>query len=193
MTKDQTLPNEHRARLGQTAHLGLDRILQHQGFSDSAIDALLDFDAEMFRWRNLQNKSEFTAILLQQLDADLEHGVFLGFLAVSRLIHGLDDPARPPTIGDVAACLRLDPSRASRIVSELIDKGYVRRTADQADGRRSVLTITPKGDDLMLRFRDVKWKALSAMFNSWSDSDIADFARLIRKYVDGLTGLANPG
>ena len=189
MTQDQTLTNKHRARLGQTAHLGLERILQHQGFSETAVDALLDFDAEMFRWRGLQNKSEFTAILLQQLDADIEHGVFLGFLAVSRLTHGIEDSARAPTIGDVAACLRLDPSRASRIVSELIEKGYLRRAADQADGRRSVLTITPKGEDLTIRFRDAKWKALSTLFNSWSDGEITDFARLLRKYVDGLAAL----
>jgi DNA-binding MarR family transcriptional regulator len=191
MDNDQTTPNTHRVRLGQTAHLGLDRILQHQGFSEPAIEALLDFDAQMFRWRSLQNKAEFTAILLQHLNVDIEHGVFLGFLAISRLTHGVDDDAhaRAPTIGDVAACLKLDPSRASRIVAELIDKGFVRRDADQADGRRSVLTMTDKGDDLILRFRDAKWKALSTLFNTWSDSEIKDLAKLLRKYLDGIADL----
>jgi DNA-binding MarR family transcriptional regulator len=189
MNTDKPPQNPHRVRLGQSAHLGLDRILQHQGFSDSSIEALLDFDAQMFRWRSLQNKAEFTAILLQRLDVDIEHGVFLGFLAISRLTHGVEQDAQAPTIGDVAACLRLDPSRASRIVAELIDKGYIRREADQADGRRSVLTMTAKGDELILRFRDAKWKALSTLFNSWSDSEIKDFAQLMGKYLDGIAGL----
>ena len=181
-----------RATLEPHVHRGLDQILAAQGFSPDAVAGLLEFDAQMFRWRTMQNKGEFMAVLLSSMEVDLELGPLLGLLAVSRLTIGLEaKPAAPPTIGDVADEMKIDPSRASRIVAELVEKGYLRREADQSDGRRSVLVLTDAGAAVMGAFRQAKWRALAALFNDWSDADIQTFSSLMARYLDGMTKLTS--
>ena len=46
------------------------------------------------------------------------------------------------TVGAIAEILRIDPSRASRIVAEMVTRGVLRRKASQADARRIVVAIT---------------------------------------------------
>jgi DNA-binding MarR family transcriptional regulator len=46
---------------------------------------------------------------------------------------------------DLAARTGLDPSTVSRAVAGLVSQGLVERRADPADGRASVLAVTPAG------------------------------------------------
>ena len=39
----------------------------------------------------------------------------------------------------------VSPTRASRLVQELVDAGYLQRGADQGDGRKSLISFTNKG------------------------------------------------
>ena len=39
----------------------------------------------------------------------------------------------------------VSPTRASRLVQELVDDGYLQRGADQADGRKSLISFTSEG------------------------------------------------
>lgn len=179
-----------RAKLADHVHFGLEKILHEQGFSEIAAQALLDFDAEMFRWRGMQSRGEFISLLLTEADAGIEPAGFMALSAVSRRMLGIDGaPPRPPTVGEVAEDMNLDPSRASRIISDLVDKGMLLRAADQADGRRSVLALQPKGIAVMEKFRDAKWRMLSKLFNTWRDDEISAFSVLLRKYLDGLSTL----
>lgn len=61
-------------------------------------------------------------------------------LSVLRQIgHGRDLPSL------VARALRLDPGRVTRITDNLVNLGYVSRSEDQVDRRRSRLELTPPG------------------------------------------------
>ncbi|MFI5805799.1 MarR family winged helix-turn-helix transcriptional regulator [Streptomyces sp. NPDC051561] len=100
-----------------------------------------------------------------------------------------DAPAAPDaapreiTVGGVAAHLGVDPSVASRMVSDCIAAGYLIRAASQQDGRRTVLRLSPEGRNLMARFRRHQRDAFEYITASWSEHDRLEFARLMLRYV----------
>jgi DNA-binding MarR family transcriptional regulator len=93
------------------------------------------------------------------------------------------------TVGMVAEVLGTDPSVASRMVSDNIKAGYLKRAASQEDGRRTVLELTPEGRELMARFRRFQREAFEYITADWPERDRLEFARLMLKYVDALAGL----
>jgi DNA-binding MarR family transcriptional regulator len=95
------------------------------------------------------------------------------------------------TVGMVAELLGVDPSVGSRMVSDNIKAGYLRRAASQQDGRRTVLELTPEGTELMARFRRHQREAFEYITADWSQRDRLEFARLMLKYVDALSELHN--
>ena len=53
------------------------------------------------------------------------------------------------TIGDLAEQLDRSPSATSRLVSELVGRGYVERREEVADRRQHVLALTPPGNAVL--------------------------------------------
>lgn len=164
--------------------------LAQSGFSETAKQALLDLDAAMFQWHRKLAKGELTGRLLAETDLDLEPALFQGLMAVKRITHGVGrETAQEPTVGLLAEEMSIDPSRASRIASELIARGYVERAAAQDDGRKSVLLITRKGNAAFEAVRDLRWTHMVEMFSDWSETDIARFSELFGRYVAGVLGV----
>ncbi|WP_067692080.1 MarR family winged helix-turn-helix transcriptional regulator [Nocardia jejuensis] len=97
------------------------------------------------------------------------------------------------TVGMLAEFLGVDPSVASRMVSDNIKAGYLIRAASQEDGRRTVLQLSPEGVDLMARYRKHQRDAYDYITAEWPDQDRLEFARLMIKYVDSLEGLKDRG
>ncbi|MFE7351716.1 MarR family winged helix-turn-helix transcriptional regulator [Streptomyces sp. NPDC057543] len=93
------------------------------------------------------------------------------------------------TVGAVAELLGVDPSVASRMVSDNIKAGYLVRAASQQDGRRTVLRLGPEGTELMSRLRRHQREAFDYITDDWADEDRLEFARLMLKYVDSLARL----
>lgn len=65
-----------------------------------------------------------------------------------------------------ASALLLAPSM-TRILRELVERGYVQREADAADGRRTIVMITPEGRDLVQRTSGETLKLLTAYIGSF--------------------------
>ena len=93
------------------------------------------------------------------------------------------------TVGVVADRLGVDPSVASRMVSDCISAGYLRRSASQSDGRRTILELTDDGEAMLERFRRHQRAAFEHITEEWSKRDRLEFARLLIKYVDTLATL----
>jgi DNA-binding MarR family transcriptional regulator len=89
-------------------------------------------------------------------------------------------------VGLLAEELDIDPSRASRIASDLIARGYVRREAAQDDGRKSILVLTDAAWAVLGQMREQKWSKMSALFEGWSEDEILAFSRLFLRYIDGI-------
>lgn len=93
------------------------------------------------------------------------------------------------TVGAVARHLGVDPSVASRMVSDNISAGYLVRAASQQDGRRTVLHLSPEGRELMARFARHQRSAFECITADWPERERLEFARLMLKYVDSQDAL----
>lgn len=100
--------------------------------------------------------------------------------------------AREVTVGAVGSHLGVDPSVASRMVSDCISAGYLVRAASQRDGRRTVLHLSPEGEELMVRFRRHQRSAYEYVTADWSERDRLELARLMVKYVAAQEALRRP-
>lgn len=160
--------------------------LARQGFDPAAIPALLDFDRANFRWRRQTARGDMLKAILRQRRLGLDVTQFQGLTAVVRIQCGAGRPAAGATVGLVAEEMGVDPSRASRIVGELVARGFLRREAAQDDARRSVLSLTAAGRDELGAFQTAKWQMLARVLRDWPAAQVADFARMIDLYTRGV-------
>lgn len=110
-------------------------------------------------------------------------------LVLNIVLEAEQGDGREITVGAVAEYLAVDPSVASRMVSDSISAGYLVRAASQQDGRRTILHLSPEGRDMMDRFRRHQRAAFEYVTADWSERDRLDFARLMLKYVDSQNAL----
>lgn len=163
------------------------KTLMEQGFSPAASEALLDVDAELFHMMRSMVKGELPAQLMREIGTELELAQFQALTAVLRIQSGMArQDSREATIGHVAAEMNVDPSRASRLVAELIAQGYLSREVSQEDARRSVLEPLPKAQKLLADFRDMKWQKMMQVFQGWTEAEILDFSRLFLCFREGM-------
>jgi DNA-binding MarR family transcriptional regulator len=104
-------------------------------------------------------------------------------LVLNIVQEGEDGDDREITVGEVAERLTIDPSVASRMVSDCIAAGYLFRAASQRDGRRTVLRLTPEGQTMLASFRRHQRSAYERITRDWPESERLEFARLLIKYV----------
>jgi len=97
------------------------------------------------------------------------------------------------TIGLVAEKMCMDPSRASRVVAQLVDQGILRRDVSQADARRAVIVLTGKGQAILKEKRRVKLEMLERILSGWTEDEVTQFADLYARFVDEFEKLALPG
>ena len=94
---------------------------------------------------------------------------------------------------ELAAECALDPSTISRAVAALVRAGLVQRTADPADGRASVLELTPLGrrklTDVVRSYDDLLADAL----RDWTAPELTALAGLFQRFShDLITRVQNP-
>jgi DNA-binding MarR family transcriptional regulator len=79
-----------------------------------------------------------------RVDQELREKHRLSFSATEILCRLHDD--EPQSVRALADQLvSVSPTRASRLVQELVDAGHLQRGADQGDGRKSLISFTPEG------------------------------------------------
>ncbi|MFD4173226.1 MULTISPECIES: MarR family winged helix-turn-helix transcriptional regulator [Streptomyces] len=93
------------------------------------------------------------------------------------------------TVGVVGERLAVDPSVASRMVSDCISAGYLIRAASQQDGRRTILQLTDEGHRTLARFRSHQRSAYERITQDWPERERLEFARLLIKYVESVAEL----
>lgn len=97
------------------------------------------------------------------------------------------------SVGDIAECLGVDPSRASRMVAAAIRAGDVVRVASQADGRRIGLALTEQGRSLAGVTHTVRRQAFADRMRDWTTSERREFARLLERFTQQRPADSDPG
>jgi len=180
-SKDSGFKNDPRIQNG------IPDFLKEKGFSAEATDALLQFDVANFQWRRMWEREEFRGKVLNDLSETLEPALLQGLISVARIQGGIGRPEPMlPTVGLVAEMMQVDPSRASRIVADIVSRGYVERGVAQDDARKAVLMVTTKGYGFLNEFMRSKWSLMVQAFEGWTEADIETFSTLFQRYVRSI-------
>ncbi len=101
------------------------------------------------------------------------------------LLRRIDD-AGPSSLGELARLTHMDPAAAGRQVRQLEEEGLVRRSPSAADGRVTVVELTPRGRAVSRRITRVRDQHMADVLTQWSSRDRAELARLLARFVDDL-------
>lgn len=86
---------------------------------------------------------------------------------------------------DLGARVVLSRTRVSRLVAELEDEGLVVRRPDPSDGRATLATITPAGEDAFRRAAPVYLAGIERHFNRHlSPAQRRSIARALQRVLD---------
>ena len=88
--------------------------------------------------------------------------------------------------GALAELVHADPSTVSRHVTQLVERGLVRRVADETDGRATRLVLTDAGNAELEQMRTDREARLRQVIADWSDDDVATFTALFDRLLDGI-------
>ena len=94
------------------------------------------------------------------------------------------------TMTAICEPLGLPRSSMTSITDRLVEQGLVRRGTLAADRRAVSATITPAGDELIRTVEAERIAELTAILNGLTDDDLAEFARLLARLIDGMTRFA---
>jgi DNA-binding MarR family transcriptional regulator len=121
------------------------------------------------------------ASITDRIERDLQeqHGISFSATEILCRLHD-DEPQSVRSLAD--QLVSVSPTRASRLVQELVDAGHLRRGADQADGRKSLISFTREGrrysEQVARTFEDA---ILRYFIEPLDDEDIAAIARIWEK------------
>lgn len=81
----------------------------------------------------------------------------------------------------IAKYLDVSNSAITQLVEPLLDKGLVLRQVDPKDRRSAKLTLSPKGKDLLKKFKKQKTEGLRTALNGLNSNDLTHFTRICQK------------
>ncbi|MCM2291844.1 MarR family transcriptional regulator [Allorhizobium sp. BGMRC 0089] len=134
----------------------------------------------MGRLRLLMGRRFMSRIALQRLGDG--HGLELSHHDTIKIVARLE-PYQEVTVGAVAEQMRIDPSRASRVIADLVRNGMLKREASQEDARRTVVKMTDQAKNLMAHFEAVRHEALGQTLEGWSDEELSLFASQFDRFI----------
>jgi DNA-binding MarR family transcriptional regulator len=118
------------------------------------------------------------ASVTDRIDRDLQeqHGISFSATEILCRLHD-EEPQSVRALAD--RLISVSPTRASRLVQEFVDAGYLQRGADQGDGRKSLISFTPAGrsysEEVARTFEDA---ILRYFIEPLDDEDLAAIARV---------------
>lgn len=170
-----------------TKHDHIETLLGGLGTDPAVIDAVKRVDAVFQRWRRQMTKRELGRLAIEKLNLPIDLSQLDVLFAIAAPAHEFDAPGDAETmVATVAERLSIDPSRASRIVSDMVSAGYARRAVSQADARRTIVELTDAGWAMVRAVQSYKWMLLSEFFAGWTREDIATFVPLLERHSNWL-------
>jgi DNA-binding MarR family transcriptional regulator len=161
----------------------LKRQLIEAGIGEDQSRSALELDTIMQHWRRRVVKRELGQRALADLDLDLDIHLLDALMIVwAPESEPAETAEREVMVATVATRLGIDPSRASRLTSELIRQGLVRRAVSQEDARRAVLELTEDGLRIARAVHHYKLLILGNFLKGWTDEELAAFIPLLERF-----------
>lgn len=132
-------------------------------------EALLDLTGVL-------NRPQPDAALIRRAGVRLDRALFPVLMRVAR--------RGPLRIGELAELCGRNYTTVSRQIGKLEELGLVQRRDHGSDARITEALITAKGRAMTLSLDGAREKIMSALLADWSQRDVAELARLLRKLAD---------
>ena len=128
-------------------------------------------DLLFFAYRDFTNAAD---VILEELGLGRAH---------HRALHFID---RNPgmTVSDLLAILRITKQSLARVLSALMEQGYVGQTTGAKDRRQRLLTLTDKGKALERRLFERQRERLAAAFRVAGPAAVDGFRAVMREIMD---------
>ena len=139
----------------------------------------------MTRMRILVGRRVVSRMAVQKMDTVLD----LGDTDVLKAVKWIAEEDEV-TVGAIAEMMRIDPSRGSRLVSDLVRKGMLRRAVSQKDARRTVVELTDQATAYFEKADQAKREIVQEITKDWSEDDIARFGEMFARFVAEFENIA---
>jgi DNA-binding MarR family transcriptional regulator len=153
------------------------------GLSEAAAKAVAAIDAVMSKVRRSIQRRDFGRLLLARIDPSLEVSHLDAIIAIAHNPVAGATPQDEVTVGIIAERLGIDPSRASRISADIVERGYAFRVASQLDARRICLKLTARGERFVTAVRQTKWRIFAGSLAQWDERELVTFAALLERFA----------
>lgn len=141
-------------------------------------------DTEQATWRAFLATSELLYAALDrqlQRDAGMTHGTYVVLAMLS------EAPGRSLRMSELAVRANSTPSRLSHAVARMEDRGWVRRSRSDADGRGTVAELTDAGWEVLVRTAPGHVEAVrAALFDRLTPAQVTALRTVCDAVLDGL-------
>ena len=111
------------------------------------------------------------------------------FLALAMLLSCEDGQLNPCDLSDALIASR---TNVTRMTDELVNAGWIDRQTSEEDRRRVNLSLTDAGRALVLKVLPTVWKLVGRQWADFSQDEVTEFSRLLRKMLASLDQLREP-
>ncbi|MEA2684558.1 MAG: hypothetical protein QOK05_2886 [Chloroflexota bacterium] len=101
--------------------------------------------------------------------------------------------AGPMRMSELARRQGTDISTVSRQVRAAEALGLVQRAPDVADGRASILSLSPAGHRMADRLRRSHRRVVAEILEDWSADEVESFSRLLARFTERFLATADGG
>jgi DNA-binding MarR family transcriptional regulator len=124
-------------------------------------------DLLFFAYRDFTNAAD---VILEELGLGRAHHRALHFIGRNPGI----------TVSDLLGILRITKQSLARVLTALIEQGYVVQAPGRADRRQRLLTLTPQGQMLERRLFERQRERLTAAYREAGANAVEGFRRVMR-------------
>lgn len=137
------------------------------------MDVKSDAEELMEKFRSCAPKKFFSSV------EEAERGI--GFILV--FLYKSDGEV---IAGDIAREMNVTTARVAALLKKMEKSGLITRECSSKDGRRTVVRITGKGTDAVVRKRAELLKRTELLIEKVGKKDLEDFIRISKKIRDAL-------
>ncbi len=101
-----------------------------------------------------------------------------------RMLEALAAASAPLSVSALGEAIGVDQPRASRLVQQGVERGFVRREADPDDARRTRIALTDEGRRIARGMRGERREMLTGALAAFTDEERTELARLLNKLAD---------
>lgn len=161
----------------------LNTLLENAGIDAATAQAVMDIDGMLQQWRRRAMKRELGQRALLDLRIGIDLAQFDVLVAIAGPVPEFGDVQGETMVASVAERLNIDPSRASRLVSEMVEQGFARRAVSQADARRTIIELTDQGRAVVEAVHAYKYLIMGDFLGTWPAEDVAAFVPLLKRFA----------